>query len=102
MFVACGLLISKAEACIMAKVQVTNVTVLDNPSSFLNPFQFQITFESIEDLQDGKHLVANEFSCFCLISRQEYAIRFCTCCKIFSPDENREMIVVAIATGVPN
>eukprot|EP00117_Sycon_ciliatum_P036528 scpid80684/ scgid27482/ Histone chaperone asf1a-A; Anti-silencing function protein 1 homolog; Anti-silencing function protein 1 homolog A-A len=36
----------------MAKVQVTNVMVLDNPSPFLNPFQFQITFESIENLDD--------------------------------------------------
>ena len=38
----------------MAKVQVTNVTVLDNPTAFLNPFQFEITFECLEDLKDGK------------------------------------------------
>ncbi|MBN3288362.1 ASF1 protein, partial [Polyodon spathula] len=36
----------------MAKVQVNNVTVLDNPSPFLNPFQFEITFECIEDLPE--------------------------------------------------
>ncbi|XP_041475081.1 histone chaperone ASF1-like [Lytechinus variegatus] len=36
----------------MAKVQVTNVTVLDNPSNFLNPFQFEITFECIENLTE--------------------------------------------------
>ncbi|XP_046355518.1 histone chaperone asf1-like [Haliotis asinina] len=34
----------------MAKVHISNVTVLDNPSSFLNPFQFEITFECTEDL----------------------------------------------------
>ncbi|XP_054764515.1 histone chaperone ASF1-like [Lytechinus pictus] len=36
----------------MAKVQVTNVTVLDNPSNFRNPFQFEITFECIENLTE--------------------------------------------------
>ncbi|XP_063219868.1 histone chaperone asf1-like [Bacillus rossius redtenbacheri] len=36
----------------MAMVQVINVMVLDNPSSFLNPFQFEITFESMIDLQE--------------------------------------------------
>ncbi|XP_046980035.1 histone chaperone ASF1 [Schistocerca americana] len=36
----------------MAKVQVMNVVVLDNPSAFLNPFQFEITFECVEDLQE--------------------------------------------------
>jgi histone chaperone ASF1 len=36
----------------MAKVHVVNVVVLDNPSSFNNPFQFEITFECIEDLQE--------------------------------------------------
>ena len=39
---------------VMAKVQVTNVTVLDNPTTFLNPFQFEITFECFEDLPDGE------------------------------------------------
>nr|CAG4644269.1 EOG090X0CKF [Lepidurus arcticus] len=36
----------------MAKVHVQNVVVLDNPSPFSNPFQFEITFECIEDLQE--------------------------------------------------
>lgn len=36
----------------MAKVRITNVTVLDNPSKFFNPFQFQITFECLEDLAE--------------------------------------------------
>ncbi|ESP02450.1 hypothetical protein LOTGIDRAFT_205091 [Lottia gigantea] len=36
----------------MAKVNVLNVNVLDNPSPFVNPFQFEITFECIEDLPE--------------------------------------------------
>ncbi|TRZ02614.1 hypothetical protein DNTS_021779, partial [Danionella cerebrum] len=36
----------------MAKVQVLNVAVLDNPSRFGNPFQFEITFECMEDLPE--------------------------------------------------
>ncbi|XP_075780172.1 histone chaperone ASF1A isoform X1 [Pelodiscus sinensis] len=39
----------------MAKVQVNNVVVLDNPSPFYNPFQFEITFECIEDLSEEEH-----------------------------------------------
>lgn len=40
----------------MAKVQVLNVAVLDNPSPFGNPFQFEITFECMEDLPEGEWL----------------------------------------------
>lgn len=36
----------------MAKVQLSNVVVLDNPSPFLNSFQFELTFECIEDLNE--------------------------------------------------
>jgi len=36
----------------MAKVQICNVVVLDNPSPFKNPFQFEITFECLEDLKE--------------------------------------------------
>jgi histone chaperone ASF1 len=35
------------------KVNITNVVVLDNPSPFKNPFQFEITFECSEDLPEG-------------------------------------------------
>ena len=38
----------------MAQVQVTNVTVLDNPTAFFNPFQFEITFECLQNLENGK------------------------------------------------
>lgn len=33
---------------------MNNVVVLDNPSPFYNPFQFEITFECIEDLSEGE------------------------------------------------
>lgn len=36
----------------MAKVNIVNVVVLDNPSPFNNPFQFEITFEALEDLSE--------------------------------------------------
>ena len=42
---------------IMAKVNIVNVVVLDNPSPFLNPFQFEITFEALEDLGEGTGIV---------------------------------------------
>ena len=40
----------------MAKVHVCNVVVLDNPSHFKNPFQFEITFECIEVNIQGKFI----------------------------------------------
>lgn len=36
----------------MAKVNITDVMVLDNPSPFRNPFQFEITFECLENLPE--------------------------------------------------
>lgn len=36
----------------MAKVQLCNIIVMDNPSPFSNPFQFEITFECIEELKE--------------------------------------------------
>ena len=37
----------------MALVNVMNINVLDNPTVFTNPFQFEITFEAKEALPDG-------------------------------------------------
>lgn len=36
----------------MSAVNVTNVTVLDNPSMFQNPFQFEISYECLVPLKD--------------------------------------------------
>ena len=41
----------------MAKVHIVNIAVLDNPSSFLSPFQFEITFDCVEDLQVTTHFI---------------------------------------------
>ena len=40
----------------MAKVNLCNVVVKDNPCQFRNSFQFEITFECLEDLNDGMML----------------------------------------------
>ncbi len=37
----------------MAKVHILNVTVHNNPAPFITPFQFEIHFECLEELQDG-------------------------------------------------
>lgn len=37
----------------MAYVTLTNITVLDNPTAFTNPFQFEVTFECAHALEDG-------------------------------------------------
>jgi len=39
----------------MALVNVMNINVLDNPTVFINPFQFEITFEAKEALPDGEN-----------------------------------------------
>lgn len=36
----------------MALVNVVNMVVLDNPTSFTNPFQFEITFECLQELEE--------------------------------------------------
>mmetsp|Transcript_17396 Transcript_17396/g.28068 ORF Transcript_17396/g.28068 Transcript_17396/m.28068 type:complete len:284 (+) Transcript_17396:85-936(+) len=36
----------------MASVNVTGIVVLNNPASFVDPFQFEITFECVKELQE--------------------------------------------------
>jgi len=43
----------------MAKVHVSNVVVLNNPCGFYTAFQFEITFECIEELKEGKVEINN-------------------------------------------
>eukprot|EP00624_Nannochloropsis_granulata_P003754 evm.model.NODE_28910_length_23857_cov_28.065893.8 len=40
----------------MALVNLTNIVVLDNPTSFTNPFTFEVTFECVQELEDGMWL----------------------------------------------
>ena len=52
----------------MAKVTISNVVVKDNPCVFKNPFQFEITFECIENLNDGTYssvCVCVDVNCLC-------------------------------------
>ena len=44
----------------MSAVNLTNVAVLDNPTSFVNPFQFEISYECLVALEDGA--VASSFT----------------------------------------
>lgn len=37
----------------MSAVNITNVAVLDNPTLFLAPFQFEISYECLTPLEDG-------------------------------------------------
>ena len=41
----------------MAKVNISNVVVKNNPAPFQDAFQFEITFECIEDLNEGKYFL---------------------------------------------
>lgn len=45
----------------MSAVNVTNVAVLDNPSMFQNPFQFEISYECLTALQDGENSTSSLF-----------------------------------------
>ncbi|KAJ0042966.1 hypothetical protein Pint_18690 [Pistacia integerrima] len=36
----------------MSAVNITNVTVLDNPAPFSSPFQFEISYECVAPLKD--------------------------------------------------
>jgi hypothetical protein len=39
----------------MAAVSILNVTVLDNPTAFVNPLQFEIQFECLQALDEGTY-----------------------------------------------
>lgn len=41
-------------------MNLTNVTVLDNPAPFLSPFQFEISYECLTPLKDGTFLTVFE------------------------------------------
>lgn len=50
----------------MSLVNIIHVTVLDNPTSFTNPFQFEITFECLQELQDGMYDLFIQITIFIL------------------------------------
>jgi hypothetical protein len=45
----------------MALVNLTDVTVLDNPASFGSPFKLEITFQCLAPLKDGWSTDASGF-----------------------------------------
>lgn len=57
----------------MALVNVLDVTVLDNPTSFTNPFQFDITFECVQELQDGNCFLIH----FAKFAHAIYCVHYC-------------------------
>lgn len=38
----------------MSAINITQINVLDNPTSFLNPFQFEISYECVRPLNEGQ------------------------------------------------
>lgn len=59
--------------CFILSLQLFNAdgqqVVLDNPTSFMNPFQFEITFECLQELDDGKISVVELIFCWRYIVR---------------------------------
>lgn len=42
----------------MTAINITAINVLDNPTLFVNPFQFEIQYECLQDLEHGASLMA--------------------------------------------
>lgn len=47
----------------MSAINITSVSVLDNPSYFINPLQLEIQYECLYPLQHGKFCVAGVAVC---------------------------------------
>lgn len=41
----------------MSAVSLLGVKVLENPSAFTDPYKFEITFECLEQLRNGRHTI---------------------------------------------
>jgi len=53
----------------MALINVNNVEVLDNPAPSTNPFQFEVYFECLQELDAGSFLI-------CLLSLLQELVPF--------------------------
>ncbi|KAM6567221.1 hypothetical protein CsatA_026349 [Cannabis sativa] len=77
----------------MSAVSITNVTVLDNPSSFLKPFQFEISYECLTPLKDVLFGLIFWFisDCFGNSSCHVYAtgLVFNLNIELYNPDNNQ-------------
>jgi hypothetical protein len=38
----------------MSNINVTNIQIMNNPAPFTDPLTFQVTFECLKDLPEGK------------------------------------------------
>jgi hypothetical protein len=55
----------------MSLVSLLNVQVLNNPAKFTEPYKFEISFECLEELKNGK----------CVLSRQRRSMGGPVCCS---------------------
>ncbi|RVW17051.1 Histone chaperone ASF1B [Vitis vinifera] len=60
----------------MSAVNITNVTVLDNPAAFLNPFQFEISYECLIPLKDASGYYEENLSIASDVVHSEGTLRF--------------------------
>lgn len=51
----------------MALVNVTNVVVLDNPTTFTNPLTFEVTFECLQELDAGEPHTSSASTAFAAV-----------------------------------
>lgn len=85
----------------MAYVTLTNITVLDNPTAFTNPFQFEVTFECAHALEDGASaLCAVQSACaradvVVLLADLEWKITYVGSAE----DESRDQILEEVLVG---
>lgn len=83
----------------MAGITVRNVTVLNNPASFTDPFSFEIQYEAIQPLEEGliKPFVISPL-CFLDL---EWKVTYLSTPGDDSLDQELESVLVGpIATGV--
>ena len=54
----------------MTAINITAINVLDNPTLFVNPFQFEIQYECLQDLQHGE----SRWRCYCAFKHNERVV----------------------------
>ncbi len=83
----------------MAKVHLLNVTVHNNPAPFFTPFQFEIHFECLEELQDGNQTNKSKIKypvnfIYHLIIDLEFKIIYVGSAETIEFDQTLDQIVV--------
>lgn len=44
----------------MSHINITNIQIMNNPAPFSDPLSFQVTFECLKDLPDGKLIIFHD------------------------------------------